>query len=242
MNESHLFPNGAQDPSAATSGITTETQRPDRAAINRANAQHSTGPRTPQGKQRSSLNALRHGLTGHTIVLPSEDLDAYQSHHQAFLDEYQPQGATETQLLQELSDTAWRLNRIAALETNLLTLGLTGHIEKISTGHPEADAALAIAAAFREQTRALNTISTLGQRLSRQFQKTLEQLRQLQAERRQKEDRQLHRAAKLLKAHKMDGVPYDPAQDGFVFSNDQIETYLNRRDRLDQAAHTLYCT
>jgi hypothetical protein len=32
-----------------------------RAAINRANSQHSTGPRTPAGKQRSSLNALRHG-------------------------------------------------------------------------------------------------------------------------------------------------------------------------------------
>jgi hypothetical protein len=34
----------------------------NRAAINGANAQHSTGPRTPAGKQRSSLNALRHGL------------------------------------------------------------------------------------------------------------------------------------------------------------------------------------
>ena len=35
-----------------------------RASINRANAQRSTGPRTESGKKVSSLNALRHGLTG----------------------------------------------------------------------------------------------------------------------------------------------------------------------------------
>jgi len=44
-----------------------------RAATNRANAQNSTGPRTEPGKQRSSLNALGHGLTAQTAVLPSED-------------------------------------------------------------------------------------------------------------------------------------------------------------------------
>jgi hypothetical protein len=68
----------------------------DRAAIDRANAQKSNGPRTAAGKQRSSLNALRHGLTGHTIVLPTEDLAAYQRHSHSFLAEYQPRGATES--------------------------------------------------------------------------------------------------------------------------------------------------
>lgn len=37
---------------------------PNRAEINRANAQHSTGPKTEAGKKQSSLNALRQGLTG----------------------------------------------------------------------------------------------------------------------------------------------------------------------------------
>jgi hypothetical protein len=84
----------------------------DRAAINRANAQHSTGPRTDAGKQRSSLNALTHGLTSRTVVLPNEDPAAYQLHAQEFFDEYQPQGPTEKQLVRELADTSWRLNRI----------------------------------------------------------------------------------------------------------------------------------
>ena len=49
----------------------------ERTARNRANAAHSTGPKTEAGKPRSCLNALRHGLTGHTIILPAEDLEAY---------------------------------------------------------------------------------------------------------------------------------------------------------------------
>src|SRR5580698_3776138 len=98
---------------------------PNRIETNRANAQHSTGPKTEAGKQRSSLNALRHGLTGQIVVMPTEDLAAYQSHLKSFEDEYAPEGATEANLVQALADTSWRLNRVAALETNLLILGIT---------------------------------------------------------------------------------------------------------------------
>src|SRR5260370_25219999 len=94
----------------------------DRAAINRANAQKSTGPRTEAGKQRSKLNALRHGLTGQTIVLPTEDHSAYQRHSHSFLDECQAKGAIETQLLHSLIDTSWRINALPAVQTNLLSL------------------------------------------------------------------------------------------------------------------------
>jgi hypothetical protein len=45
----------------------------DRAAVNRANALHSTGPCTAEGKQTSSRNPIRHGLTARTAVLPAED-------------------------------------------------------------------------------------------------------------------------------------------------------------------------
>ena len=41
-------------------------------AANRANATHSTGPRTEEGQKRSSLNAMKHGLTGRTVLLPRE--------------------------------------------------------------------------------------------------------------------------------------------------------------------------
>jgi hypothetical protein len=56
---------------------------------NRANAQHSTGPRSDAGKQRSALNALTHGLTARTAVLPSEDSAAYEQHHRQLHDDAQ---------------------------------------------------------------------------------------------------------------------------------------------------------
>src|ERR1700683_4820715 len=91
-----------------------------RTAINRSNSRHSTGPRTESGKQRSSLNALRHGLTAACAVLPSEDPAAYDAHRRGFFDEYQPATPTETQLVIEVADTAWRINRIPHLEAALL--------------------------------------------------------------------------------------------------------------------------
>jgi hypothetical protein len=39
-------------------------------AASRANAQLSTGPRTEEGKRRSSLNAFRHGLTAKSSSKP----------------------------------------------------------------------------------------------------------------------------------------------------------------------------
>ena len=48
-------------------------------AANRANAQFSSGPKTEQGKLVSSHNALKTGLTGRTIVLPTDDVAAYQT-------------------------------------------------------------------------------------------------------------------------------------------------------------------
>ena len=208
----------------------------DRAAINKANAQKSTGPRTEAGKQRSKLNALRHGLTGHTIVLPAEDHSAYRRHTQRFFDQFKPSGALEEQLVQSLADCTWRLNRIPALETNLLTFGLTEREDQTDTGHAEANAALATAQAFRDHASAFATLSIYEQRIARLFTKTLEQLREIQAERHKKEEDALDRAADLLEMHQERGeLPYNPVQDGFVFSSDDVASFVQRRERLSQA-------
>ena len=52
---------------------------PEQLAANRANAQKSTGPRTPEGKSKSRLNAFRHGITAQVIVMPPEQMEAYMN-------------------------------------------------------------------------------------------------------------------------------------------------------------------
>jgi len=202
----------------------------NRIEINRANSQHSTGPKTEAGKKHSSLNALRHGLTSQIVVMPTEDLQAYQLHLTSFDDEYHPQGATESHLVQALADTAWRLNRVAALETNLLTLGMT-HASPFSDAPQQVQDAMSIVAALESQSKALANLSMHSQRLSRQFERTVIQLRELQKARRIKEESELDDLLDIIEMYESKGDTYDPSDDGFVFSEDQINQTILRRNR-----------
>ena len=152
-----------------------------RAQINRENAAKSTGPKTEAGKQKCSLNAMRHALTGQVIVLPTDDLTAYLKHTQAFHGEYHPQGPTESHLVQTLADCSWRLNRVRAIEHNLLAIGFDRQVEQ--SGHPQIHAALATAKGTRHHLRQIAIFSQHEARLERQFRQTLALIRELQFER-----------------------------------------------------------
>ncbi len=173
-----------------------------RAAANRLNAQLSTGPRTRAGKLRSSLNALRHGLTSRAALLPSEDPAAYEAHRQSFVADLQPLGALEEQLVHSLASTAWRLNRIPALEADLLLDG------------------------FAQQTRSLAALSMNEARLSRQFDRTLKQLREIQAERRDAEAAQVEVEEVAIAAGPNAGP--NERKVGFVLRNNPIDAYIAR--------------
>jgi hypothetical protein len=173
-----------------------------RTQTNRNNAQHSTGPKTEAGKQRSSLNALRHGLTSQVVVMPGEDLLAYLRHVESFIDEYAPKGPTEAHLVQALADTSWRLNRVAAIESNILSGAIAQQPLAVDAPAPIQDA-LALASAFESQSKALATLSLHTQRLSRQFERTVAFLRDLQ---------------KARKTQQTQEPVSLPVADGFVFS------------------------
>jgi hypothetical protein len=196
------------------SPLCASSPKAQRAAINRANSAHSTGPRTESGKQRSSLNALGHGLTARTPVLPTEDPDTYQRHLQKYVADYAPATITESQLVQEMADTAWRLNRIPFLEDQLLSRALHPPSEQAAMEFDMVDANVALA-----------TLALYGSRLSRQYQKALDKLREIQDDRRRLERKQLHEAAEIWIRHQHQGLSWEPSDDGFVFSKQQIERH-----------------
>src|SRR6516162_7118264 len=92
-------------------------------AASRINGALSHGPTSETGKTTSSLNALKTGLTGRTVLLPSEDAALYEAHLAQFQQRYQPVGDQELALVQSLADTEWRLARIPSLEMGIYALG-----------------------------------------------------------------------------------------------------------------------
>ncbi len=97
--------------------MTTEAQ----IEANRRNSQHSTGPRTEAGKEASRRNALRHGLAARTLVVaPGEDAADFAAFAADLRQDLAPGGAFEEALVQRITILAWRLERVARIEAELL--------------------------------------------------------------------------------------------------------------------------
>jgi hypothetical protein len=97
---------------------------------NHQNSQKSTGPTTEAGKQRSALNATRHGFTGQAVALTAEEAEPYRLFTEGFLADLAPKGTHETQLVQSIVDARWRMNQIAAMESAIYALGHRQHAEE----------------------------------------------------------------------------------------------------------------
>jgi hypothetical protein len=88
-------------------------------AANRANAKRSSGPQTPEGKIRSSMNSRKHGLSAKTIVIDGEDPAEFEQLLNDLIKDFDPHPGCENELVYELATQLWRLSRIPALEASL---------------------------------------------------------------------------------------------------------------------------
>ncbi len=83
---------------------------------NRANAGKSTGPRTPLGKQRSKMNAVTHGLTAQSSVLPGEDRSELEALSASLMKQLKPRGVVQRIVAERVVSLAWKLRRVARAE------------------------------------------------------------------------------------------------------------------------------
>jgi hypothetical protein len=154
---------------------------------NRANAQLSSGPRTAAGKAVSSMNAVTTGLTGRTVLLPSDDAEAYRQHLAAYENEFKPVGLRECELVQSLADIQWRLQRIPGLEMAIYARGRDEFAEQFEDLDPEVRSARIDLETFIHYQKPLRNLQIQEGRLQRQREKDMAELRELQQERRQPE-------------------------------------------------------
>ena len=215
-----------------------------RIEANRRNAQRSTGPRSIDGRARSSMNALRHGITGQVSIMNEEDRGAHDKFVQELITGLRPEGAVELQFASVIAEDFWRLQRILAVENDMLALGNFSDAADIDVDHPEVHASLTRAQTFLDQSKDFERLTLYEQRINRAIEKNRKQLAELQAERKRERQEALEQACLLHQAPATpeqsgnatprNEQPAAASDNGFVFSSEEIESAIDRRSRLIQ--------
>jgi len=93
-------------------------------ASNRKNGAHSTGPTTPLGKQKSSKNAIKHGIYADKLFSKTPQWEAerveYEEFYRQLRDHYQPIGFKEELLVEQIYLELVRSGRILRWERVVL--------------------------------------------------------------------------------------------------------------------------
>ena len=164
--------------------MSTESQR----KANRQNAKKSTGPRTEEGKARSSQNGLKHGLLARDAVMADEDPAEYDRQFQQLEENIFPKNAIEFALVRQIADAEWRIRRIARIEA-----GLVSHQHAYTNGDTRKWAPDTIlpgrdgenqllGKSMADRTQALANLARYHTHMSRNQLRALNMIRQLRAD------------------------------------------------------------
>jgi len=136
----------------------------------RANGALSRGPKTEEGKRRSSANAMRHGLLSKCVVLPGESQEIFSSLLEQHLAKLEPADGVEHGVVEEMVASVWRLRRLWAVENRLMSQAMDKRTE--------TDELDRIAGAFSDLSRQpeLHLIQRYEGRLHNMYQRSLHNL------------------------------------------------------------------
>jgi len=162
----------------------------------------STGPRTPEGKQRSSHNSVKHGAFAN-FLLEHESQEDFDKLHAAYTAEYLVEGPTEESLVLNLAQTEWRRRRPVGIEARAVdNAAATGDIE----------------------CKFMGNFSLYMHRINRDFQSTLKTLKEHQAKRWEENGLYFRVAVHMLDHCQRKNIPWDPSEEEFVFPKAALET------------------
>jgi hypothetical protein len=138
-----------------------------RAIASRANGKLSQGPKSAEAKLRSSNNSIRHGLLANCVLIKDESRESFTLLLDQHLEKLNPADQVEYGMVEEMAATIWRMRRLWAIETNLLTDG----IAKRTESNPMSR----LSGAFSDLSRGteLHLIDRYEARLNRMYQRAL---------------------------------------------------------------------
>ncbi len=125
-----------------------------RTAANRANAAHSTGPRTAEGKAASSRNAVSHGITSNArvTVFNWESPEEFQQLRDDYCARFRPIDRVEFEIIERMVDATWRRKRAITIETTIYDLEISEIEEEVREDFAEtATGPLRLALAFKNR-------------------------------------------------------------------------------------------
>ena len=176
---------------------------PKQIEANRRNAQKSTGPTSDAGKQRSRMNALKHGLGSIHAPLGHEDPTEFHEMRAGVIETYQPANTQELQLVDAIASAWFRLQRAGRFEAGLIEAQLDTikkrHGKKRASSDTD-DRGVAVAMSDPENLQAWTLLARYDSRAQSAYYRAIEALRKVQAERRRKPAEELRAHQAELKA------------------------------------------
>ena len=151
----------------------------------RVNGAKSQGPKTAQGREISSHNSTKHGLSARNpVVLECENAAHFEAVHDSQMEIHQPATPAEKDLVDQMVAARWRILRLQSIESDLLDTELRQKEEielELDSGRKTR-----LSEAYTAQannSRAMALASRHEARLNRMYQTSYKVLRDLQASR-----------------------------------------------------------
>jgi hypothetical protein len=148
----------------------------------RANGAKSHGPKTEAGRKISSRNAVTHGLYSKGVVIAKESSEQYQEMLDAYIQQFQPNGLVEFDLVEEMVAAKWRQRRLWSIETDLIEDQILIQTEKLDKKYSDYDphCPLSYAYAALAESGSLPFLTRNESRLERAYSRALKFLLELQ--------------------------------------------------------------
>ena len=185
-------------------------------------------------RDRRALNAYRHGLTGHVLLITAEDEPHYKQHCQAIHQSLAPVGGLEIDLAQQVADDRWRLKTANSWAGAVVARGLY-RPDDYCSGHEQVDAALAGGRIWLKDNASFDRLALYEGRLQRRVEKNLALIRQLQHDRISAAQQIIEQAALLGESYEF---PPEALPPNFVFSPAQVARLAAHHKRLIAAGGT----